>query len=69
MDGTTGCLKDWLAALKSCSRKAEMLKRERWREKAESGSAGGIYMWRPGSEWSREMIAEAAQAAAVAGIA
>jgi hypothetical protein len=34
-----------------------------------SAAEGGVYLWRPGSEWSREMIAEAAQAAAVAGIA
>jgi hypothetical protein len=34
-----------------------------------SAAEGGVYMWRPGSEWSREMIAAAAQAAAVAGIA
>ena len=32
-------------------------------------SAGGVYLWRAVSEWSREMIAAAAQAAAVAGIA
>jgi hypothetical protein len=34
-----------------------------------SAAEGGVYLWRPGSEWSREMIAAAAQAAAVAGIA
>ena len=34
-----------------------------------SAIAGGVYLGRPGSEWSREMIAAAAQAAAVAGIA
>ncbi len=34
-----------------------------------SAAAGGVYLWRPGSEWSREMIAAAAQVAAVAGIA
>ncbi|MBM4163647.1 MAG: hypothetical protein FJ222_04300 [Lentisphaerae bacterium] len=34
-----------------------------------SAAAGGVYLWRPGSEWSREMIAEAPQAAAVAGVA
>ncbi len=34
-----------------------------------SATAGGVYLWRPGSEWSREMIAAAAQAAAVARIA
>jgi hypothetical protein len=32
-------------------------------------SAGGVYLWRAVSEWSREMIAAAAQAVAVAGIA
>ena len=34
-----------------------------------SAAEGGVYLWRPGSEWSREMIAAAAQAAAVTGIA
>ena len=34
-----------------------------------SAAEGGVYLWRPGSDWSREMIAAAAQAAAVAGIA
>jgi hypothetical protein len=34
-----------------------------------SAIAGGVYLGRPGSEWSREMIAAAAHAAAVAGIA